>query len=121
MTRHKIAGLRERLNASGSLLADGRHWLNLATIIIGHTSSAWVAFEGPALGNMFLDTDANAQSRYDVYSYNRGLVITRPDGIIAFVAGLDEYNKVEEFSNIFSDQRALSTFLRVLSALGTYL
>jgi phenol 2-monooxygenase len=69
----------------------------LATIVIGVTESAWKAFDGPAMGNLYVDKDAVAHGSYGVYSDNGAIAVIRPDGIFAFGASLKKLEKIEDF------------------------
>jgi len=97
LTKSKVVALRERTTDHGSAFANWAPRLNMATLTIGHVGSAWEAFDGPALGNLYFDPEAIAHSRHGVYPNNGGMVIVRPDGVFAFAARLDELDKIEEF------------------------
>lgn len=97
LTGPKVAALRERLNTPGSRFAHWRPMLNMCTIMIGTVGSAWEAFDGPAVGKLYFDLESLAHNRYGVYDDHGAVVILRPDGIIAFAAGLDELDKIEEY------------------------
>lgn len=97
LTRSRVIALRDAAMALGGAFVTRAGCLDLATIIIGHVGSAWDAFDGPALGNLYFDTEGIAHSRYGVYPDNGAMVVVRPDGIFSFAAGLDELEKIETF------------------------
>ncbi|RYP39902.1 hypothetical protein DL767_002021 [Monosporascus sp. MG133] len=97
VTRQKFAELREKVTTPGARLASWNHLLNISTIMMGAVGSAWDAFDGPALGKLYFDTESLAHDRYGVYPDHGAIVVVRPDGILAFAAGLDQLENVEEF------------------------
>ena len=96
-TKAAVASLRERISKSGSYLDNHAQMLHLTTIMIGSAPSAWAAFDGPVLGNLYFDMESIAHDRYGVYPDNGAIVVVRPDGVFAFAADLDGLDEIEEF------------------------
>lgn len=97
LTKDKVTTLRERLTADESKFSAWAPSLNLSTIMVGRVNSAWEAFDGPAIGRLYFDTESQAHSRYGVYNSSGAIVVMRPDGIVAYAAALDQLDKVEAF------------------------
>jgi phenol 2-monooxygenase len=97
MTRPGIIALRDTMNREGSSLESWNHIYRMSTIVTGVVGSAWDAFDGPALGNLYFDLESIAHSRFGVYPDHGALVVIRPDGVFAFATGLDKPDQIEEF------------------------
>ncbi|KAH0526854.1 hypothetical protein TsFJ059_010127 [Trichoderma semiorbis] len=92
----KVAALRTRL-ASDMGYLFGVPFLNMLTIVAGSIPGAWDAFDGPAIGKLYLDKDFTAHDRYGITYDNGGIVVVRPDGILAYSSPLDELDDIKEF------------------------
>lgn len=101
-TKTKFSTLRKELtNVDLSVKVKWACVADIFTIMIGTSSSAWTAFDGDALGNLYFDSEAMAHSQYGIYPELGGIVVVRPDGVFAFAAGLDAWEKIDEFFNSF--------------------
>ncbi|KAK7754520.1 hypothetical protein SLS62_003540 [Diatrype stigma] len=96
-TKPRFVELRDKATASGSRIARWNHLLTFSTIILDTVGSAWEAFDGPALGKLYFDTDSLAHDRYGVYSDHGAIVVVRPDGVFAFAAALEDLSNVEDY------------------------
>lgn len=92
----KVAALRTRL-ASDMGVLSGAPFLNMLTIVAGSIPGAWDAFDGPAIGKLYLDKDFTAHDRYGITYENGGIVVVRPDGILAYSSPLDGLDDIKEF------------------------
>jgi phenol 2-monooxygenase (NADPH) len=94
----KVAALRDAMQHSSRPFSRWQsEFLNLFTLIVGVVGGAWAAFDGPAVGDLYFDTEGRVHGRYGISPANGGIVVVRPDGVFAFAAGLHELDKVEGF------------------------
>lgn len=93
-TADKVAALREPLAAE----AKKRHEaIRFATITVSTVESAWMAFDGPAVGHLYFDMEGSAHAKYGVALDTGAIVVIRPDGLMGFAAGLTEVGEVTKF------------------------
>jgi phenol 2-monooxygenase (NADPH) len=97
LTKAKVAAVRERVEGAEGPWVRWRERLNRVTIMVGYVGCAWDAFDGPAVGNLYFDHEAMAHDRYGIYTENGGIVVIRPDGVLAYAADLDQLDRIEEF------------------------
>lgn len=98
-TKHDFVELRRKLEVEETRMGRQSQVYQLATLIVGVAESAWTAFDGPAIGNLYFDKDGVAHGRYGVYPKTGAIAVIRPDGIFAFATSLRELNKIEDFFN----------------------
>ncbi|KAK5992335.1 Phenol hydroxylase-like protein [Cladobotryum mycophilum] len=99
-TRDRFKALRVKMTAQGSSFIKRAHMMRVYTLIIGSVSSVWDAFEGPALGRLYFDPEGLAHAGYGI-PHDGTIIVIRPDGIVAFAAGLHQLDEVEEFFDGF--------------------
>ena len=97
LTRAKFKYLREAAFERADNKSSYFKLLNWATILVSHTGSAWDAFDGPAIGKLYMDPTGRAHDAYGFSCETGGLAVMRPDGILGFAAQLEQLEEVEAF------------------------
>lgn len=90
----KVAAIREAISADNGVFQQWNSMISMSTLIMSTVGSAWRAFDGPAVGKLYLDTEGHAHTRYGMSSTTGGIMVVRPDGVFAFGAGLEELSKI---------------------------
>ena len=76
--------------------------IKLLTMIVGNKPQVDEALGISRLGLVYYDHDTSAHMRYGMSPSEGGVVVLRPDGMLAFATGLDSAREVDEyFDGIF--------------------
>lgn len=89
LTGNSLLALRTHLNSPQSFTERAQHdAIHFLTVISGVKSQGEVSLGVKRFGNVYYDADNSAHNKYGISEGSGGVVVLRPDGILAFAAPL---------------------------------
>ena len=97
-TRARLQRLRRYLDSSNNFaVAAPKGSLKFLTILAGFEADGNSALGGERFGAMYQDFDSTAHLRYGIPTSEGAIVVVRPDSILGFATGLEQWSEVEDY------------------------
>ena len=97
VTKASLHALRSYLDGANSFTKLLVPAYNLLTIVAGPGLQPDEALGVEKFGNAYYDVDHSAHNRYGITASQGGVVVLRPDGILAFAAPLDQGERIGQY------------------------